>query len=159
MQPVLKGQITSLSLSEKLATSAKSLDVLTETQSGIVRLQQGNGGMTVPKVRHSPETLLVMDAMHEAANQIAARIDDSNISTDGRLKRAIWPAIVKFVGKGFMSLVLANLWLRNGVWAAHASDAAWVDDTTRFWDALAASLKLLTHVASQAYAESCICRM
>jgi len=134
------------------------MEVLTKTQLFVVKAQHAANTMAVEHVRHSPGTLIVMEAMHEAARMVAGEVDDADGSNPNTVPKALWPAIIKFVGKGLLSIVLANMFVRNGVWSLGglASGDAWVDSNTRFWDALAASFKLLVHLASQAYTEAFI---
>lgn len=44
---------------------------------------------------------MVLQALHEAARDVVAENDDEEIrGQDDKVSSAIWPAIVKFVGKG-----------------------------------------------------------
>ena len=158
VQTIDKRQVIALTLKDKLAAHASSMKVLTKTQLFVATAQHAADEMAVDHVRHSPGTLIVMEAMHEAARIVAGEVDDADDSRQNAVPRALWPCIIKSFGKGLMSIVLANMWVRNGVWSLsnHAVGAAWVDSTTRFWDALAASFKFLVHLASQAYTEAFI---
>ena len=155
----------------------------------------------IRKAAHTAEAFVVLHELHEAARAVVGRIEADEESDQSHAAAAIWPAVIKFVGKGLASLATANLASRLALWnhvgdeayfqedqahgnthvghadtmpvgdvvgvgTAHApreclaaasqamsTGAAWADDKIRFYDSLAAVLKLMVHLKAQAYAE------
>ena len=152
--PIEKANVMDISMAKKLAAQSESMAVLKDTQKFVVQIQHV-GTMQVPCVRHSPATFAVVNAMHEAVREVVSALDDGDSSEQSAIANAIWPALIKLVGKALCSLAVSNLFCRNGVWATDG-DHAWVDDTTRIGDALAAALGVLVNMASQAWCEAFI---
>ena len=101
-------------LAQKLAQQSASLATLKDTQKRIVQLQQ-QGGATIKTAHVTPSCLVVVEALHEAARAVAAEVDEEGIGEFNHIAVSLWPAVVKFVGKGLTSLAVANLAARNGV--------------------------------------------
>jgi len=152
--PIEKSNVMSISFSQKLAAHCMSLELMKDTPKFVVNCQHA-GCKQVGRVKHSSATFVVINAMHEAAREVVASLEDGESEEQSAIANALWPALVKFVGKAVCSLTVANLFSRNGVWSTDG-DIAWVDDTTHFGDALAAALKVLVHLTGQAWCEAYI---
>ncbi len=152
--PLEKANVMSISMAEKLAAQSISMHMLKDTTKAVVRLQHVSHN-SVRRVKHSPATLTVVNALHEAVRAVVGDIDESGHGEQASIANALWPAMVKLTGKALCSLTVANLFVRNGVWTCDGDDA-WVDDTTRLGDALAAALKVLLNMAGQGWCEAFI---
>ena len=97
---------------------------------------------------------MVLQALHEAARDVVAENDDEEIRGQGdKVSSAIWPAIVKFVGKGHSALLVANVLTRNAIWRLGGLCPTAVDSEARLLDARSATAKLMVHLVCQAYCE------
>jgi hypothetical protein len=143
-------QVMAIPFKEKLAQQLPSMEVLLKTQSSCLSLQQAFEVPVIPAVRLSPAALIVMEALHEAARQVVNDCEHLPVESR-RLAQVVWPAIVKFAGKAQGSLSIANLAARVALW--EDGSRKWIDDVVRLPDALAASAKLLVHLASQTFSE------
>ena len=140
-----------MNLTEKLAAHNSSMFFIKNVHTEVARMQQ-TGDMAVPVLTLSPEALAVFNAFHEAVRKFAAHMEKANPETR-QLHSKLWPAMMKFMGKAFGSLCVANVGERLAMWRV-AGPPGCTDNVVRFPDALAAAFKLLLHMASQAYCES-----
>jgi hypothetical protein len=171
-----KRKVLDLTLAEKLAEQSPSMNHIKETTANIVRMQHLSGAR-IQKSRHTPASLTVFNALHEACRQRILELEeDGKELGDGQqenlealensaaasgcqavVAQALWPALVKFVGKGHASLTFANSMRRSAVWQQQACSSIelpfWHDSANRFPDALAAASKLLVHLYTQMFSE------
>ena len=110
--------------------------------------------MRIEKVRFLPEALVVLDALHEAARAVIAEMDEGSGGQEDPLVAAVWPAIVKYVGKAHCALLVANVLTRNALWRIGGVREDLPDPCARLLDALAASAKLCTSPKNSASNDS-----
>ena len=152
-----KSDVMAVSLAAKVSEQLPSMTALENAIAFVIDAQQRHSA--VVQSVHTPEALTVFHALHEAARKLSMEIDDRDSVGMGRILAAMWPAIVKFVGKGHSSICNANLWARNGVWNSWRPEGpvydhtSWLDEKIRFEDALAAGAKLLLHLHGQMLSE------
>lgn len=128
---------------EKLAARSTSLKHVLDLQERCIELQMSQE-MTITTVTQSAEALVVLNAFHEAARSTVLEIEDDESNTN--FAAVIWLCFVKFVGKGLASLGVANLAMRNALWASQ--EHMWSDSVLRLENALAAAAKLKLHMVA-----------
>ena len=83
-------------------------------------------------------------------------MDENAGDSRSKVAEAMWPALVKFIGKAHSRLSHTNMWMRNGAWNhGHPTpgSCSWFDDTTRLEDSLAAACKILYNLHTQMLVE------
>ena len=106
---------------QKLAQQSASMALLKNTQKRVIKLQQQSGA-TIKTAYATPSCLVVVEALHEAARAVATEVDEEGTGEFNHIAVSLWPAVIKFVGKGLTSLAVANLAARNGVWNSPSED-------------------------------------
>ena len=116
-----KDEVMQIAFAQQMAQQSASMALLKDIQKCVIELQQ-QGGAAITTAYAAPSCLVVVEALHEAARAVAAEVDEAGTGEFNHIAVSLWPAVIKFVGKGLTFLAVANLAARNGVWNIQSKD-------------------------------------